>query len=206
MKLHRAARKPEWARISQQQRNLWQRLAASTKGVVTWGNLLTFVGFVLVVVGLVALIQQRYWLGTWILFVSRLCDIADGWVAELTGTKSPLGEALDAGFDKISVLLTVVVLLVCSIIPVWVVLALVAPHLVIAGIAVKAIRRGRRLHPSGLGKISMTLGWFTLGGFVLMKALELGMTSVFAWAMYVLTICSVVAGLRAAFGYVRQRS
>jgi phosphatidylglycerophosphate synthase len=205
MKLHRAARKPEWTRISQRRRNLWQQLAASTKGVVTWGNLLTFVGFVLVVVGLVALIQQRYWLGTWILFVSRLCDIADGWAAELTGTKSPLGEALDAGFDKISVLLTVIVLLACSIIPVWVVLALVLPHLVIAIISAMAIRRGRRLHPSGSGKISMTLGWFTLGGFVLMKALELGMTSAFAWVMYALTICSVVAGLQAAFGYVKQK-
>jgi len=206
MKLHRATRKPDWARISQRRRNLWQRLASSTEGIVTWANLATVVGFVLVVAGLIALIQQRYWLGVWILLVSRLCDIADGWLAELTGTKSPLGEALDAGFDKLSVLLALIILPAISIVPLWAVVVLVLPHLVIAGTSAVAIRRGKRLHPSRLGKISMALGWFTLGGFVLMKAADMGATSLLAWATYALTVSSVITGLQAANGYARRKS
>lgn len=206
MKLHRATRKPDWARISRRHRNFWQRLAMATNGVVTLGNLLTLIGFVMVVVGLVELVQQHYWSGVWILFVSRLLDIADGWAAELTGTKSPLGEALDAGLDKLSVLLAIIVFLTCSIIPVWAVVVLVAPHVIIAAISGAAIRRGHRLHPSLAGKISMALGWFTLGGFLLMKAANVGAASWLAWVTYVLTAGSAVAGFYAIQSYVRRKS
>ncbi len=206
MKLHRATRKPDWARISERRRNLWQRLAASTKGVVTWANLVTVLGFVLVVVGLIALLQRHYWLGTWILLVSRLCDIADGWLADITGTKSPLGEALDAGFDKLSVLLALIVLPIASIVPWWAVGALVLPHLFIAGISAGALRRGHRIHPSHEGKISTALGWFALGGFVFMKAASLGPHSVLAWVTYVLIASSLATGLRATAGYLKRKS
>lgn len=204
MKLHRATR-PDWTKVAKRHRNMWQRLASSTKGIVTWANAVTVIGFVLLVVGLILLVQGHYWPGFWVLLISRVCDIADGWLAELTGTKSPLGEALDAGFDKLSVLLALIILPAISIIPLWAVVALILPHLAIAGVSAAALRQGKRLHPSGVGKISMALLWFSLSGFMLIKALELKAASAFVIVVYVLVISSVVTGLYAARGYAVTR-
>lgn len=198
-------KRPDWAKVAKRHRNMWQRLASATKGIVTWANVVTVAGFALLVAGLVLLAQEHYWPGFWVLLVSRLCDVADGWLAELTGTKSPLGEALDAGFDKLSVLLALIILPAASIVPLWAVVALVLPHLAIAGVSAAALRHGKRLHPSGVGKVSMALLWFSLGGFVLIKTLDMENAGALVAVVYALVASSVVTGLYAARGYAAPR-
>src|SRR5690349_11384075 len=102
MKLHHAGTKPDWDLVAASKRNSWQRLAKLSYGVMTPGNLLSFIGILLVGIGLAAINRQHIWKGLVLLAMGRLCDILDGSAAEYTGTKSPLGEAVDASLDKIA--------------------------------------------------------------------------------------------------------
>lgn len=205
MKLHRVNARPDWSTIAERRRNEWQRLAAMTRGVVTPPNVLTIVGLLIVLYGLFEISRQHFWLGFVALLVGRLCDVADGWVAERTHTKSPLGEILDATADKIGTFATVIVLYGVAVLPLWAVVALALPHAMIGAIATVAFWRNKRLHPSRLGKISMMIAWLAVGGFVLLHAAHLSATSLFAFAVYAITLCSTIIGLYAAMRYLTAR-
>lgn len=204
MNLHRTTGKPDWETTDVTQQNLWQRWAAQTNGLVTLGNILTIVGFGVVVVGLVALLQHHYWAGVIGLVTGRLCDIADGWLAELTGTKSPLGELLDAGLDKLGTILTIVVFFVAGVAPWWIVGALLLPHGIISIITIRALGKNIRLHPSRLGKLSMAVAWISLVGLVLVQATNTTSTSSLGLAVFLLAFVSVGMGLTAAVGYAAE--
>jgi phosphatidylglycerophosphate synthase len=203
MKLHRIEGKPEWAAVAQQRRDYWQRVAARTGGVVTPGNFFTVSGFALAAVGLWAIADGQYWAGLALLLVGRFFDIVDGAVADWTGTKSPLGELLDAGFDKLITIAALIVLFAAHLAPWFVVLGLVLPHLIIAFLAGIAASRGKRLHPSLLGKLSMALVWGGLSGLVLLHALDIVETTVAVAAVYTFIVASIILGLGALAGYVK---
>lgn len=201
MNLHRSDTRPEWQAVSQYQRNVWQRVAASTAGIVTPGNILTLIGFSLALAGLGAILDERYWLGTIGLIVGRLLDIADGWAAEQTGTKSPLGESLDASIDKLITGGTIVVLGIAGLVSWWVLLGLLTPHLLITIVATIAISRGKRFHPSRTGKLSMALVWGGLVGFVVATAAD---STILLNVSYAAGITSIGLGLFALTGYIND--
>jgi cardiolipin synthase len=203
MKLHRIEGKPEWAAVARQRRDYWQRVAARTGGVVTPGNFFTVSGFVLAAAGLWAIASEQYWPGLALLLVGRFFDVVDGAVADWTGTKSPLGELLDAGFDKLITIATLIVLLTSHLAPWFVVLALLLPHLIIAILAGIATSRGKRLHPSLLGKLSMALVWGGLSGLVLLHALAITETTIAVATVYTFIVASVILGLGALAGYIK---
>ena len=89
------------------------------------------------------------------LATGRICDVLDGWLAEITRTKSPLGELLDAGIDKIITILAVAAFFVAHIAPAWALIALVIPHILIVVIMFRWRIRKRAIHPSLAGKLSM---------------------------------------------------
>lgn len=202
MKLHRAKSRPDWKTVNQRARNFWQQTAASTKGVVTPGNIISVTGFMMVIAGLVAVAAERYWLGFTILALGRLGDVLDGWLAEITGTKSPLGEAVDATLDKAGTFITLVVLFTLQIVPGWILLLLMAPHLIISLITLLALRRGNRPHPSRMGKNSMALAWVALIGFVLIAAIN-SSPGPLNTLIYGIAFISVVVGVMAAADYAR---
>jgi phosphatidylglycerophosphate synthase len=204
MKLHRINGKPEWEPVSPQRQNSWQHVAANTRGIVTAGNALTVLGFGIALVALVAILQKNYGLGVLGLFVGRMLDIADGYVADKTRTKSPLGELLDASIDKLITALTLLVFLIAGITPWPVLLVLLIPHLIITIMAFIANARGARLHPSRYGKLSMAFIWFGLAGLLIAKALHGLSGDTFMGLGYLCLVASVVLGIVAIYGYRRQ--
>lgn len=200
MNLHRASGRPDWADVPAGRQNVFQQIAAATRGLGTPGNLATIIGFGLVVYGLAELLHHRYIAGGIIIAAGRMCDVADGWLAETTGTKSPLGELLDAGIDKLVTLLTVIVLFISGIAPPWALAALLAPQVIITVVSLKAIQQGGRIHPSLIGKLSMATAWVAMVGFLILAAfIE---PAYLAFLVYFVTVISVVFGFTALTGYL----
>jgi phosphatidylglycerophosphate synthase len=205
MNLHRSDSKPDWENVDQKKRTIWQRIAAATNGIVTPANLATLIGFGLVVVGLLDIINENYWWGSALIIVGRLFDLLDGWLAESTKTKSPLGELLDAAIDKVGTILTIVAFYIATLAPWWVLSGLLLPHVIIIFISLNARRRGVQLHPSRIGKLSMAAVWVALFGLVFIKALDWPLFSIGTVLVYSVATLSVVLGAAAATGYLFSR-
>lgn len=203
MELHRSDSRPEWIDVPHEQLNFWQRLAARTAGIVTPGNLLTSAGLIIAIAGLLAVYDRRYGLGIIGLVVGRLLDIADGWAADRTGTKSPLGEAFDATVDKSVTLATVIVLGVTRVVPWWALIILLAPQTIITLIGGVSNLRGRRLHPSRSGKVSMALCWVALTAF-LAGNFYTSASYGFSGIGYTIATLSTLLSLIAILGYIRD--
>jgi phosphatidylglycerophosphate synthase len=203
MQLHRTTGKADWLAIPSKSYTIWQRLAARTHGVVTPSNAVTIAGFALVLIGLQEILNQRYLPGTVLVAIGRICDILDGWLAEFTRTKSPLGELLDAAADKTLTILTVAAFFAVHFAPVWVLIALVTPHVLIVVILLGWRIRKRAFHPSLVGKLSMAGVWVSLLIYALAHVVSLP-TAALA-ATQVIVVASSAAGLYAAVQYIRGR-
>lgn len=201
--LHRSSAKADWDMITPSKRNFFQKIAATTGGLVTPANGITVIGLVIVLASLLMFIRGGFWLGLFLLIVGRLLDIADGVVAEVTKTKSPLGELFDAVADKIGTFLTVVTLLVAEITNWWVVGALLLPQVVIMTIVFYKKQKGIRVHPTRPGKVSMALVWVGIPGLIVSKAL--GGLEPLMVAMYLVIIVSMLLGFYAAWQYATGR-
>jgi phosphatidylglycerophosphate synthase len=182
-------------------------MAAKTNGVLTPSNAVTMLGFGLVIWGFVDIAAKQYWLGLALVLIGRLADLLDGWLAQITATKSPIGEFLDATVDKLCGLVALIVLYATGIVPRWVLLAIFLPQIAISLVAVIDFigKRGRQHHPALAGKISMALSWITLGGFVFLKADDSSNNI----ARALLELCSLVAawlGIQALLVYRHERS
>jgi len=135
--------------------------------------------------------------------LGRLCDLLDGWLADKTGTKSPLGEKLDAGFDKLITLIALPALVVATVLSWWGAILLALPHVAIAAVSAVMLRKGRAPHPSRAGKLSMAAAWATICLAVLSAALY-PYADYVTWLAYAMGAASIVLGLAAAGGYARQ--
>lgn len=203
MKLHRAGNQADWTNTPKTSQNSWQRLAAQTDGVITPGNILTIAGLVLICIGAWMLFIDQFLAAFVCVAIGRFFDIADGWAAENTKTKSPLGESLDAGFDKLSMLIMLIAFAVADIAPLWLLALLLIPHVVITVVSGVALTKQQRLHPSRLGKASTAVAWLGLICFVghaiepdtLLKVIAYGCSFV-----------AVLLGLMAASQYLRSKN
>lgn len=206
MNLHRTTGQPDWHSVSKKKRNRFQKVAAATNGLVTPGNLITLIGFGLVLYGLNAILMQNYWLGLVLLTIGRLLDIADGWVADKTGTKSAIGEFMDAVIDKIGTLLTIIVFFAVAVADIWLLTILVLPQVIIPLVILYKRSRNVQTHPTRIGKISMAVAWASLFGVLMVRALEAFWPSPFAIAVYGLMIVSALLGSYALFEYTRMKT
>lgn len=207
MNLHRIEGAPEWADVPADRQNIWQRIAAATAGTMTPGNIISLIGLASVPYGLWLILGHgQYLAGAIVLAIGRLCDLLDGWAADRTGTKSPLGEIIDASFDKLSLAATLISLAAGGIVPLWSVGILLLPHVIVGILAGLTFFKGGRLHPSREGKISMALVWFYLLAVVMRKAFEQSpmLESAVGIVAYVLLVASVGLGLYATRGYVLE--
>jgi phosphatidylglycerophosphate synthase len=206
MQLHRAAGN-DWDRIPPSQQNVWQRMAVRTGGFCTPGNAITILGGLVVASGLVLLAaKQNTWLAVALLLSGRLMDLLDGWLADRTGTKSPVGEAFDATVDKLELLSALLVIWLGSMIPdvVFAVLLLHAAYNSILSLI--AYFQRLELHPARSGKLAAALEWLAIGLFVADAGRKLsGNWHVFvagaAWTLFVIIIG---LALVSSAGYNRQ--
>jgi len=210
MNLHRIEGSPEWQQVSPQKRNGWQKVAAATRGVVTIGNFFSLLGLLSVPAGLwLVLGRQAYLMGAAVFVLGRLCDVADGWLADRTGTKSPLGETVDATFDKVGTGATLIGLAAGGTVPLALISLFFVPHLTIALIVLAAYVLKRRTHPSQAGKLSTGFGW----AFVIVAVVATGadhasagdMVAAGLWVLaFVLAAISCILGAVALLGYARD--
>ena len=205
MNLHRNTGTPDWEMIAVEERTAVQKLAAATKGIVTPPNFISVLGFGLVMYGLGALLQEAYWVGLIALGVGRLLDVVDGAVAQLTGTKSPLGELVDATIDKFGTLFTIAVFYIAGISFWWLITALLLPQILISLIVLYKRIKNQKVHPTLSGKLSMGALWVALVGLVVMKALTLAATHPFSVGVYAVSVISVGLGLYALWQYTTNR-
>ena len=205
MNLHRTKAQPDWELIQPSERTTIQQLAAATHGIVTPPNLITFIGLGLVVYGVSALLDHHFWAGLIFLAVGRLLDVVDGVFAEVTGTKSPLGELLDATVDKIGTLLTIVVFFVAGITYWWLIAVLLLPQVIIPLVIFYKRTKHIKVHPTRIGKLSMASAWFGLVGLILIRALDTLWPHPLAIGVIGIVFVSVGLGFYALWQYATGR-
>lgn len=210
MQMHRADKIADWQKTPRDQLNDWQRVARQTHGILTPGNVLSAFGLALVLWGLAMLADGHAAAGLIVIGFGRLADVLDGMAADRTGTKSPLGELLDTTFDKIGVLVTVLVFVAYNVTPWWLVVLILLQHLGIVIASLLARLRHVSLHPSRVGKLSMAGVWVALGLFGIAHLLTMHGWRLAEWITlaggYVVAAASLGLGTAAAAAYYRQVS
>jgi CDP-diacylglycerol--glycerol-3-phosphate 3-phosphatidyltransferase len=125
--------------------------------------------------------------------VAMATDWVDGWWARRSGRTSDLGRLLDPVADKLLVM-AVLIMLVGSVFPAWMVAAVIAREFLVSGLRLAALERGVVIGARDLGKlktwsqaIAAGLGGLAAGGAV---------STDVAWvALLVAVILTWVSGL-----------
>ena len=203
MNLHRISGNSDWEKTQPSDRTALQKIAASTHGIVSPANFITVIGLGIVIYGLILLVQEQYWLGLILLAVGRLLDIADGAIADVTKTKSAVGELFDAAADKVGTLLTIITLLVGNITFWWVIVALILPQILIPLVIFYKRQKKIRVHPTKEGKLSMASAWVSIVGLLVVKALDTPQP--LSIGVYILVGVSLLLGLYALGQYATYR-
>ncbi|MBC7581473.1 CDP-alcohol phosphatidyltransferase family protein [Aeromicrobium sp.] len=176
MKLHRANGN-DWDEVAIADRTVWQRYAARTQGYITPANAVTIFGSFIALTGLYVLaLDVNTMLGVSLLLVGRLADLFDGVVADYTGTKSPIGEAVDATADKVVLAASVMTLWIIQLLP-TAVFGFLALHAVYNVLLFGwALFTAQRLHPSRNGKLAAALEWVVVLLFASALGIGAGLT------------------------------
>jgi cardiolipin synthase len=200
--LHQTTGRPDWEAIKPNHWNIWQQLAARTKGVFTPANVISLSGVILVIIGLVYIVNGDLVTGFWLIVVGRVCDLIDGAVAHRTGTKSPLGEAVDASCDKIGALGVLIIFATEHVVPWWVIVFVGAQN--VANVVIGYLGRQRKLsiHPVLSGKLSTASLWASFFSFILARAYS----GSWLWVAYSTLVPAVILGVVATLRYARQLS
>jgi CDP-diacylglycerol--glycerol-3-phosphate 3-phosphatidyltransferase len=168
MRLHKSE-VADWEDLAPGQMNSWQRLADRTGGVATLGNVISVAGAAIVSYGLYFLTRRHLTIGIILVLIGRLADVLDGMVAESTGTKSPLGEAVDAAIDKLILAAALIIMLGEQLLPfvVGLIMLFHTGYNSAVSLIAKAKRQPITLHPSFSGKLSAVFEWLSAGLYVL---------------------------------------
>ncbi len=172
MNLHHTDKISQWEKTDPNDWNFFQKIAARTNGVVTPGNVISLAGLALVMSGIREIDRGKTLRGISKVGVGRICDVLDGMAAEVTKTKSPLGEAIDAVIDKIEVAMAYPVLKNQGLVPEPILRKFRNQQLGNAGLTAIAKIRKLEIHPQKEGKLSMAELWVSTGLYCLSKAIE----------------------------------
>lgn len=200
--IHRTGKVADWHTVPQTERNIWQRLASRTHGFATPGNTVSVFGAAVAIAGFVWLYQGKLTAGLIAIAIGRFCDIVDGYVAQHTGTKSSLGETVDAGLDKVVVLVAFLVFVSTDFVPLILMILLGVQQLVSAMLSGYARLCHMALHPSRLGKIAMAAQWVVLLCYILTTIISAPPLAVNL--LHGIFACAITAGVISTFGYARH--
>lgn len=203
MDIHRTGKVADWYSVPEQARNRWQKIASATHGYLTPGNVVSFVGAIVTIWGLILVGREQFAAGFVTVAAGRFCDILDGYVAHYTGTKSSLGEVVDAGFDKAVLFAAFATLIVADIVPFLLMLVLVVQQLIAAALGGYARVRHLHMHPSKLGKIATAGQWIALLGYIF-AAVDENLPDMFLWILHGVFVITIIAGVIATYGYARH--
>lgn len=204
MNLHRTKR-AQWSDIPPEKRNHWQKIAAASHSVITPANIVSVVGASMVAYGLYAILHNDVDTGIIAVVLGRIADIADGYIAEYTATKSPLGEMVDATLDKLALACALVVLLLTGTLPLAIGFIMSLHGIYNSLVSVAALGAGLRLHPSELGKYATGAAWLCVTTYLCAERFANGATHVALLAVGV--ICFIIylgLAIISSLGYSRQ--
>lgn len=178
MDLHRQPGTPQWELVEPHKRNKWQQRAAETNGWDTPANRISAIGLASTLTGLYLTTKKGFLpkaVGIGLLGFGRWQDLRDGKKAEETGTKSPMGEAVDASVDKAGIAAAVAANFKSHAIPTTEMVAHGAQQSGNAILTFIAKAKGNEIHPGLLGKLGTGGIWVSTGTHLVASAVgELG--------------------------------
>ena len=149
---------------------------------------------------------HAYW-ATALFAVAMATDWFDGQLARRSGRASALGSLLDPIADKLLVLSVLIVLVDQGVFDGWVVAAIVARELLVSGLRLAALERGKVLEARDLGKLK-TWTQAVAAGLGGLAAAGLFADAVAWWALLVALVLTWLSGLdyaRLAPSLLRER-
>lgn len=136
---------------------------------------------------------HAYW-ATALFAVAMATDWFDGQLARRSGRASALGTLLDPIADKLLVLSVLIVLVDEGVFDGWIVAAIVARELLVSGLRLAALERGRLLEARDLGKLK-TWTQALAAGLGGLAAADLFADAVAWWALVVALVLTWLSGL-----------
>jgi CDP-diacylglycerol---glycerol-3-phosphate 3-phosphatidyltransferase len=136
---------------------------------------------------------HAYW-ATALFAVAMATDWFDGRLARRSGRASALGTLLDPIADKLLVLSVLIVLVDQRVFAGWIVAAIVARELLVSGLRLAALERGRVLEARDLGKLK-TWAQALAAGLGGLAAADLFADAIATWALVVALVLTWVSGL-----------
>jgi phosphatidylglycerophosphate synthase len=140
--------------------------------VLTLANCISIVGATVVIYGLITVYNNHLLSGLIIIMAGRVADILDGWIADRTKTKSPLGEGIDAAIDKILIFLSIIVLIDTHLLPIAVAVVVAMHGIYVTILSFVARTKKVYIHPSRAGKLGATFEWTCVGLYLLVDVLK----------------------------------
>lgn len=137
--------------------------------------------------------NHAYW-ATALFAVAMATDWFDGKLARRSGRASALGSLLDPIADKLLVLSVLIVLVDQRVFDGWMVAAIVARELLVSGLRLAALERGRVLEARDLGKLK-TWTQAVAAGLGGLAAADLFADAVAWWALLLALVLTWVSGL-----------
>lgn len=186
--MHRVGKVADWETVPPDAHNIWQRYAQRTRGWVTPGNIVSILGLCLVLIGLAYILAGRNVFGFVLVGIGRFADIIDGMLADKTGTKSPLGEAIDATSDKITLLAALIVFFAVHLIPSAIIFAVGCVNLAIALLSIRARMQRIHLHPSRIGKLATVVQWLGMVLYILAAIVSVHAISIVAYTVMIISV------------------
>jgi phosphatidylglycerophosphate synthase len=158
LKSHTSRQKADWNYVAPDDLNFWQNTASKTNGVIAPANFISLFGALLVVWGFF-LASEKLWVGIVLIAIGRVCDVADGLVADVTKTKSPMGEMIDATTDKLLAAAAFGFALFLNLMPLWALAVLFMHSLINTVVSIYAKYNHIIIHPNIEGKLAVALSW-----------------------------------------------
>ncbi len=201
LNLHISPHRPDWETIPTRDRNSWQKLAAGSKGWLTPANAISLLGATLVLAGLLQLRSEVTITGVVLILIGRLADIADGYIADKTGTKSPLGELVDTTSDKFIAAITIIALFVYGLLPLIFIITIALHTIVNSSVSLLGRYKKTIIHPSLEGKLATFSAWAVIIAYLMHTLLRSDVILFFA---IILFIGFTYFATRSTYAYITQ--
>ncbi len=154
----------------------------SSNAILTIPNVITVVRFLgtPVFVWLV-LARHEYGWGVFLLALMGCTDWIDGFVARKLNQTSQLGRMMDPLADRVALVAVSITLVIAGILPLWLLLLLVIPDVVLLSVTLYFFRGDADLKVTLLGKTRTAALMIGTPMLLLAKALESDFTNTLAW-------------------------
>jgi cardiolipin synthase len=161
-------------------------LPSSHDAIVTLPNIITVVRFLGTPLFMwLVLARHEYGWGVFVLAMMGCTDWIDGFVARKLNQTSQLGRIMDPLADRVALVAVVITLVIAHILPLWLLLLLLIPDVVLLGATLYFFRGDANLKVTMLGKTRTAALLIGTPLLLLAEALDSEGTRIAAWIILV---------------------